>query len=145
MTRIKSVCVQYRQTFFRISPFFFFLSWWIQRDNCISLSQQRKKAPQGSMVILNKQVLRLEGGEGALCESTECLCAGFLPEDKENLRNKSVSVPQRNPRGYSTFWKKPFTSQTVSWVSVSAVGNDATVLKSQPAGLKGRELNGVAF
>lgn len=55
------------------------------------------------MVILNKQVLRLEGGEGALCESTECLCAGFLPEDKENLRNKSVSVPQRNPRGYSTF------------------------------------------
>lgn len=34
------------------------------------------------MVILSKQVLRLEGGEGALYESTECCVQDFFQKTR---------------------------------------------------------------
>lgn len=100
---------------------FFVLSRRIQRDNCTRLSQQRKKSSSG----VHGNSKQTGAGAGERRRSPLwlhwMLCAGFLPEDKENLRNKRVSVPQSNPQAYSSFWKKPFTSQTTVWVSVSDI------------------------
>lgn len=113
---------------FRI--FFFFL---VLVDTEGQLYQSKAAEEKGSPGVHgnSKQTGAEAGGEGRRSPLWFhwMLRAGFLPEDKENLRNKTVCVPQCNPRGYSSFWKKPFTRQTTSWVSISGIHsgrNDAT-------------------